>query len=92
MTVFKVSPVSGQSTAESEARKIEPLSTIVTCVALAAWSEFSGADADGREVVIVSDMLERFAAFTLDVKKNPKIRIKLTKISCFLITPVMYYY
>lgn len=36
--------------------------TIVALDALAAWSEASGADADGREVVTVSENWDKLAA------------------------------
>lgn len=62
---FIVSPVSGKNVAESDAKYIEPLSTTVTCVALAAWSTLRGAAADGREVVIVSETLTKEAALAL---------------------------
>lgn len=89
VTVFKVSPVSGSKVAESEARKIEPLSEIVTWVAFAAWSPAKGAEAEGREVVIVSLTETKDAAkvwFVKTRKTPPKRRQKkvLNKILDFL--------
>lgn len=87
--MFKLSPVSFQSTAESEARNsgvLDPaMSTTVTCVALAAWFALSGAEAEGREVLMVSDMLVSEAAFALLVKNTPNKRIIRGKAICFLI-------
>ena len=70
-----VCPVSMFKIALSEARNIEPLSTTLICVALAAWFAFRGAEADGLDVVRVSFTLLSEAALVLSVTKNPNKRI-----------------
>ncbi len=73
VTVLSVSPVSFHKVAESEARKMEPLSSMVTCEALAAWLPFKVEEAEGREVLMVSLTLPSVAASTWrGVKRRSK--------------------
>ena len=75
----RVCPVSVFNTAESDAKNIEPLSTTLICVALAAWSAFRGEEADGLDVVRVSLTLLSEAALALLLTKNPNKRVKTNK-------------
>ena len=52
---------------------MDPLSVIVTCPALAAWSAPNGAEAEGREVVRVPEALARVAASALFTEKKKSI-------------------
>ncbi len=62
VTEFCVSPVSARSRAESDAKNTEPLSTTVTCPAFAAWFDWRTVEADGLDVVMVSETLLSEAA------------------------------
>ena len=97
VTVLNDCPVSLSKTALSEAKNIGLLfamgvvkEAIVTCVSVLVESPIIGADADGLEVVIVSEALVSVAAFTVVVKKKPNKRIRLGRSKCFLIISAIY--
>jgi hypothetical protein len=65
------------------------LSTTLTLVAAAAWSEAKGAAAEGREVVMVSEILEREAACALGAENKPIInRRNSSRNNVFFINPI----
>ena len=68
------SPVAGslRITAESEAKKKDPLSNICACPAPVIIAADNGAAAEGREVDIVSEAFIREAALAFWTKKSVK--------------------
>jgi len=66
----RVSPVSGQKIAESEAKNREPLLSKVKRVAPAATLAAKGAAAEGREVEITSLAEEKEAALAFLIRRK----------------------
>lgn len=88
VTVSRVSPVSGKSLAESEAKYFEPLSSNENEAALAATLAETGAEAEGREVLIVSlGKAKEAAEAFLGINRDPADRRRKKIRKFFPISP-----